>query len=488
MAKEAKDRRFRLGAGVLLAAALIGCCGAPAASASEKPPNIVFVLTDDLSWDLVRHMPNVRRLQREGMTFRQFLVSDSLCCSSRATILTGEFPHNTHVLGNTWPVGGYGAFRRGGARKRSVGISLQRAGYRTALLGKYLNGYRTDRGGPDPGWNEWLASSNGYHGFGYHQSDNGHPMIAGFRPRDYVTDVLSRRAVHFIRRSAHDRQPFFALVSTYAPHKPYSAAPRHRSMFRHLPLPVGGAFNAQTSRPSRWLGRRRPLTAWQRSRMVRAYRARVRSVQAVDEMVRRLRATLRAAKVARNTFFVFSSDNGYHLGQHRLTEGKRTAFDHDIRVPLIIAGRGVPRGSQSYALSGTVDLAPTFERWAGVPRDAARDGRPLTPLLRRARTPRHWRRALLIEHSDAGVAAGDPDAQLWRQGRPPSYAALRTRRMTYVEYENGDREFYDRRRDPFELRNRARSLSRATLARLSAALRAYRRCAGASACQATGAI
>jgi N-acetylglucosamine-6-sulfatase len=485
MAKEAKDRRFRLSAGVLLAAVLIGCCGAPAASASEKPPNIVFVLTDDLSWDLVRHMPNVRRLQREGVTFRQFLVSDSLCCSSRATILTGEFPHNTHVLGNTRPDGGYPAFRRHGARSRSIGRSLQRAGYRTALLGKYLNLYHPDRDGRDPGWDEWLASSWAYTGFGYQQSDNGHPMIAGFKPRDYVTDVLARRAARFIRSSR--RRPFFALVSTYAPHKPYTPAPRHRRMFRQLRLPSRGSFDAPTSGAPRWLGRRRALTSRQRLHLLRAYRMRVRSVQAVDEMIGRLRGVVRAAGVARRTYFVFSSDNGYHLGQHRLTEGKRTAFDHDVRVPLIIAGPGVPRGRASGALAGTVDLAPTFERWAGVSRDAHRDGRPLTPLLRGGRVAR-WRRALLIEHSDAGVRTGDPDGQGWAQGKPPSYDALRTRWTTYVEYENGDREFYDRRHDRHELHNRAGRLSAEQLARLSAALASYRRCAGASACQAAGEI
>src|SRR3954469_17420016 len=113
----------------------------------DRRPNILFVLTDDLSWDLLRFMPHVRQLQRDGMTFRQFMVSDSLCCSSRATILTGEFPHNTRVLGNTPPDGGYQAFRRHGARRRSVAIALQRAGYRTALLGKYLNGYHPDRDG-----------------------------------------------------------------------------------------------------------------------------------------------------------------------------------------------------------------------------------------------------------------------------------------------------------------------------------------------------
>jgi arylsulfatase A-like enzyme len=458
----------------------------PAASQAAPPPNIVVVLTDDLSWDLVRHMPQVRRLQRDGMTFRQFVVSDSLCCSSRATILTGQFPHNTHVLGNTRPNGGYPAFVRGGARRLSVGIALQRVGYRTALYGKYLNLYDPRRHGRDPGWTDWFASSYAYKGFGYRASDNGHPLIAGYRPRDYVTDVLARRAVRFIGRAGR-HHPFFALVSTYAPHWPYTPAPRHRWMFRHLRPPRSAAFNAVTTHAPGWLGRRPALTARRRGKLTRDYRMRARAVQAVDEMIGRLRAKLRATGVARRTYFVFSSDNGYHLGEHRLLAGKRTAFDQDIRVPLIIAGPGVPHGRDSQALVGTVDLAPTFEDWARVAPDARRDGRPLTPLLHRRR-PSGWRRALLIEHSEAGVATGDPDAQGWAQGRPPSYAALRTRWTTYVEYANGDREFYDRRHDRFELHNRAGRLSSAQLARLSAALKRYRHCAGASACTGAGQI
>jgi arylsulfatase A-like enzyme len=198
----------------------------PRVSAQRAPaarPNIVFVLTDDLTWDLVPYMPHVRRLQRDGMTFRQFLVSDSLCCSSRATIFTGEFPHNTRVLGNEAPTGGYEAFRRAGDAERSVAVALQRAGYRTALWGKYLHEYQPIATGRDPGWDEWFAISGAYRGFGYRASDNGFPRYVGYRPRNYVTAVLLRRAIQFIRANAGDR-PFFAMVSTFAPHKP--AIPR----------------------------------------------------------------------------------------------------------------------------------------------------------------------------------------------------------------------------------------------------------------------
>src|SRR4051794_33456877 len=395
-------------------------------------PNIVFVLTDDLSWALLPYMPQVRRLERDGMTFRQFIVADSLCCSSRATIFTGEFPHNTGVLGNVPPVGGYQAFRRNGDLARSVAVALQRAGYRTALFGKYLNDYHPFQAGLDPGWTDWLASSYAYSGFGYEQSDDGRGEIAGYRPRDYVTDMLSRHALRFIRGTA-GRRPFFAMISTYAPHKPFVPAPRDRGLFRHIPLPRRAGFDAPSTRPPSWLGHRPPLTARQQRTLRRDFRERARSVQAVDDMIGRIRATLRATGVARNTYIVFTSDNGFHLGQHRLTDGKRTAFDEDIRVPLIVVGPHVRRGRATAALAGTVDLAPTFERWAGLPADGSRDGRALAPLLR-ARAPRHWRRALLIEHFDDRVVTGDPDAQGWAQGRPATYAALRTRWLTYVQY------------------------------------------------------
>jgi arylsulfatase A-like enzyme len=440
----------------------------------------VFVLTDDLTWDLLPYMPHVRKLQRDGMSFRQFVVSDSLCCSSRATIFTGEFPHNTHVLGNEGLHGGYQAFRDAGDRERSVAVALQQAGYRTVLWGKYLNEYQPVAAGRDPGWDEWFAVNSAYRGYGYRASDNGFPMYVGFRPRDYMTDVLSRRTTRFIRAYA-GYQPFFGMVSTFAPHKPATPAPRDRWRFRHLPLPRGGAFDAQNTDPPSWLGRRPPLTWAQQRRLARAFRERVRSVQAVDRMVGRIRATLRAMGVAQNTFIVFTSDNGFHLGQHRLTAGKRTPFDEDIRVPLIIAGPGVPHGAVTSEVAGTVDLAPTFERWAGLDVDPSRDGRSLTPLLQ-GRRPAHWQRGLLIEHTTGAPGLTDPDAQGWAGGRPATYAALRTRWTTYVEYQNGDHEFYDRRSDPFELHNRVAELSPARLAGLSAALARYRRCHGLSQC------
>jgi arylsulfatase A-like enzyme len=440
----------------------------------------VFVLADDLSWDLVPHMPQVRRMQREGMTFRQFVVADSRCCSSRATILTGQFPHNTHVLTNTPPHGGYWAFRRHGARTRSIGIALQGAGYRTGVMGKYLNGYAPPKHPVDPGWDEWFVSGNGYGGFDYKMSDNGRVRRYGRRARDYLTDVLARRGVRFIRRSA-GHGPFFVKLASFAPHSPYVPAPRHRRVRPRVAMARGHAFNGITRGAPNWLGHRPPLTRARLTMLQHRHALRVRSVQALDELIGRIRTTLRRQGIADKTYVVFSSDNGYHLGQHRLTTGKRTAFDHDVRVPLIVVGPGVRAGASSSALAGSVDLAPTFEDWAGAAADERRDGRSLAPHMD-GRGMKGWRQALLIEHAESRLRAGDPDAQDWAMGLPSSYDALRTRHTTYVEYENGDREFYDRRRDPAELDNRAGRISAARLARLHAKLERYRRCRGTASC------
>ncbi len=465
----------------LLSAAQPAAAAAP--PAEVRPPNIVYVLADDLSWDLVQHMPQVRKMQRQGMTFDQFVVADSLCCSSRATILTGQFPHNTRVLTNSPPEGGYGAFRDHGAQKRSVGISLQKLGYRTALMGKYLNHYVPERHGVDPGWDDWFVTNKGYNGFRYTMSDNGELRRFGRKDKAYLTDVIARRAQRFIHPG---KRPFFVKISSFAPHRPARAAPRHRWMFRDLPLPLNPGYDAPNQNPPTWLGLRPPLTLQYYERLLRHHRRRARSVQALDELIGAVREKLKREKLADNTYIIVGSDNGYHLGQHRLTFGKRTAFDHDVRVPMVVVGPDVPKRSVSSYLSGTVDLAPTFEEWAGRRRaNWRRNGRSLVPIIA-GEQPARWRRALLVEHAAPSVVAGDPDVQGWPMGLPSTYAALRTPYTTYVEYENGDREFYDRRTDPAELNNTYALLGGENQARLAAALERYRGCRRAASCWSAG--
>src|SRR6187551_3161054 len=169
------DPFVRLAAVTLLALSIAAASVAPdARTAQHRPsprPNVVFILTDDLSSDLIQYMPNVQQMQREGMTFSNYFVTDSLCCPSRASIFTGRYPHNHGVLTNTPPSGGFAAFRRG-AESHTFATALEASGYRTALMGKYLNGYQAEQGYVAPGWTVWQATGAGYRGFNYSLSAN----------------------------------------------------------------------------------------------------------------------------------------------------------------------------------------------------------------------------------------------------------------------------------------------------------------------------
>jgi arylsulfatase A-like enzyme len=478
-----------------LLAVLAGLAGLGAAAqpaevqerAGPPRPNIVFVLADDLDWTLLPYMPEVQRLRRDGVTLERFFVSASLCCVSRASILTGRYPHNTQVLTNVPPAGGYAAWSYHGDATRSFAMALSAAGYRTGMFGKYLNGYEANSP-PDPGWTDWLAGSRAYRGFEYDLSDNGFLVHHGSAPTDYATDVIARAGAGFIREAVAAGGPFMAKLGTFAPHPPAVPAPRHADLFRDLELPVDGAFDRITHHPPRWLGDRRALTFRDRTGLRMRFRKRVRSVQAIDELLGMVRATLDELGVASSTYIVFSSDNGFHLGQHRLTHGKRTAYDADIRVPTVIAGPGLPAGTSSAALASNVDLSPTFLDWAGLDR-AEQDGRSLDRVLHGDR-PRHWRRGILVEHHFDGRPptrrdygprlALDPDAQSWRMGLPGTYAALRTADHLYVRHKDGSRELYDLRSDPYELHNLAGDMTRAERRRWRGRLQRFKRCAAAS--------
>jgi arylsulfatase A-like enzyme len=440
-------------------------------------PNIVFVLTDDLSWNLVRFMPNVRQMQRQGMTFTNYFVTDSLCCPSRASIFTGRYPHNHGVLTNTAPGGGFAAFHDG-AESGTFATALQGSGYRTAMMGKYLNGYRPMGRYVPPGWNNWQVPGSAYRGFGYLLSSNGRTAHFGKRPRDYVTDVLRRRAVAFVDRVARGRAPFMLEVATYAPHHPSTPAPRDRYDFPGLMASRTRAFNTATRNPPAWLRDHASLTPEQIARLDEEFRKRAQSVQAVDDLIGSIRARLKARGVADNTYIVFSSDNGFHMGEHRLASGKMTAFDTDIRVPLIVVGPKVPAGSLSGELTENIDLAPTFMRLGGVKPPASVDGRGLVGLLHGGTDP-NPREAVLIEHHRPETPNGDPDRQAAPSGAPPSYTALRTWTGTYVEYVDGEREWYDLGDDPEQLVNAYDALDFQERADLHDLLVRLRECRGA---------
>jgi N-acetylglucosamine-6-sulfatase len=458
-----------------------------AGSARNTRPNIVFVLTDDLSWNLVRYMPHVVQMQRQGATFGNYFVTDSLCCPSRASILTGRFPHDTRVYDNSPPEGGYRVFHERGEEAQTFAVALQRAGYRTALMGKYLNGYTPGaqeapgRSYVPPGWSEWHVAGNGYPEYGYRMNNNGRVRAYGYKRRDYLTDVLARKGLSFIDRSVARRQPFLLELATFAPHAPYTPAPGDAGSFPGLHAPRTPAFNTVGSSEPSWLSHFAPLGPGQVASIDAKFRRRAQAVQAVDRMIAQVQSRLAADGVARDTYIVFSSDNGLHMGEHRLQPGKLTAFDTDVRVPLIVTGPGVPGGRTVAQLTENVDLCPSFERLAGARVPASVDGRSLVALMH-GRPVANWRKEILVEHHGRVYDRADPDLPTRGAGNPPSYEAIRTAHSLYVEYADGEREYYDLRRDPFELNNAAGSLAPAHALALHGTLARMQGCHGARAC------
>ncbi|HET7046666.1 MAG TPA: sulfatase [Solirubrobacteraceae bacterium] len=443
--------------------------------APSRRPNIVVILTADLSMNLVRYMPHVVKMQDDGLTFNHYFVSDSLCCPSRSSIFTGNFPHDTKVFNNVGARGGFREFYDRGEELHTFATALQNAGYRTAMMGKYLNGYGQTKGSVPglpytyvpPGWSEWDVAGWGYPEFNYSLNEDGQLQYYGGQPKDYLTDVLARKGVDFINSSAATGQPFFLELATFAPHSPYTPAPRDANDFPGLQAPQPANFNRLPSDPPRWLAGRPPLDAAQIEQINSVFRRRVQAVQAVDEMIGQIEGALAANGLSGDTYLVFSSDNGLHTGEYRLMPGKMTAFDTDIHVPLVISGPGIPAGMTTNAMAENVDLAKTFTQIGGT--TLAGDGHSLMPLFG-GLTPADWRNAILVEHRGPHLIPSDPDFQRSASGNPTSYEAMRTSRFLYVEYSDGEREIYNLVNDPFELHNLAGSLTLLQLEELHAEL------------------
>jgi N-acetylglucosamine-6-sulfatase len=473
--------------------ALVALLGA-AQSAAAQRPNIVFVLTDDLSSNLVPYMPQVLALQAQGMTFSRYVVTDSLCCPSRASIFTGRYPHSTGVLKNMGADGGFGAFHPIDETS-TFATALQRIGYRTALMGKYLNGYfpfaTVDGARPyvPPGWSAWAVGGMAYSGFNYNlavKPAGARPRLVhyGSAPEDYLTDVIARGGRDFVDRAVSDGKPFLLELATYAPHAPYTPAPADAESFPDVAAPRTPLFDAAQLDPApAWLSPA-PLAPLEIAGLDRGFRRRVQAVQAVDRMIGELRAQLEALGIAQNTYFVFSSDNGYHMGERRLLSGKQTAWDHDIRVPLVVTGPGVPAGATVDQLAANVDLRPTFQELAGAPIGPRIEGRSLAGFLR-GTPPPAWRGTTLVEHRGSYTQAADPDVHGPREGKPPSYQALRFPDALYVQFESPRfaPEYYDLATDPDERLNLYPTLTPQRRDQLAAQIALMHSCSGGASCQ-----
>jgi N-acetylglucosamine-6-sulfatase len=462
----------------------------PATAAATSPPpppnksgpNIVFILADDFAWNLVQYMPHVLDMQKRGVTFANYFVTDSLCCPSRSSIFTGRYPHNTGIFRNVGQDGGYLAFRGRRHENATFATALAAAGYRTSMSGKYLNGYEPAKHAAAPGWSAWAVAGNGYPEFNYSLNQDGKIVHYGKGPSDYLTDVVSKLGVDFIKQSAGTG--FVIEIATFAPHAPYTPAPRDADALPGLRAPRTTAYNAAPDpNAPKWLFAHPALSDADMAGIDRDFRKRAQSVLAIDKMIGELQAAVAAIGQTNNTYFVFSSDNGYHMGEFRLMPGKMTAYDTDIRVPLVVTGPGVPAGRTIDEIAENIDLHPTFAELTGAKAGADVDGRSLVALLHGAKAG-DWRSVALIEHHGPVRNLVDPDLPGPRSGNPPTYEAIRSATSLYVEYDTGEKEFHDLASDPDEVRNTFAFLSKEKKASLHATLAAVQSCRGAASCRA----
>jgi arylsulfatase A-like enzyme len=478
------------------------------ASASAKP-NLVVIVADDLDTESIGKMPKVQKLlAAAGISFDRSYVPESLCAPSRASFLTGRYPHNTDVRRIDPPHGGYETFHQSGVEESTIATWLRSAGYHTIFIGKYINNYPNSA--PDnyipPGWSRWIAATSDtfYDQYDYTLNEQGTLRHYGTRTEDYFNDVLGRKAIAELQHSHSVNKPFALFLNSSAPHFPVTSAPRHRRLFSGAIAPRVPSFQeADTTDKPRFL--RRPLM---KDRLVNRidseYRGRLRMLAALDESVGAIMKSLRDDGRLSNSYVMITSDNGFHLGQHNLPPSKLTAFEEDIRVPLILRGPGVPRGAHRNHVVVNTDIAPTLAELGGARIPANIDGRSFARLLGSTPpTTSAWRRSfvatlltpvLIAQCPESSAAPAplanaapepyscvQPEAFTPTRCTPyPEYWAVRSGRYTYVEYATGDRELYDNVADPYQLQNRYCASSADLRNALSGLLGRLRGCSGAS--------
>ena len=487
-AKAGKTQNAAPAAGQLAGAAPVAAKALPAGATAG--PNIVLILADDFSLDLMSEknnvladaMPNLAQMMREGMTFSNYFVTDSLCCPSRTSIFTGLLPHNSGVITNTGSDGGYGSFMAHGNDAKTFAVALHNAAYATAMMGKYLNGYETTVGVPQ-GWSEWAVGANAYGNFNYSLNFNG-TLIS---PKPHLTDEVSQLGQDFINASAAN--PFFLELATFSPHGPYTPPARYANAFPGLTYPKSPAYGARPDKDAPgWLQSITPIDPKTAAKFDDNYRLRVQSIKGIDDMIGAIRKTLQEQGLTQDTYVIFSSDNGYHMGEYSLRAGKMTPFDTDIHVPLIVVGPGVAAGKSVPDIVMNIDLYPTFLELAGLPASANDDGQSLAGLLHGKAGP--GRTIAVVEHKQTAPSKDNPDTAEPKAGDPPTYVALRMKDALYVEYLDGSGEvgYYDMKTDPYQLHNIAPTLSADRLAALHDALNANHTCAGVKQCSAAQAL
>ncbi len=531
-----RGSRLRLGlaAGLLALLCLLAAAagrGGQAAAAEPQPPSFVVIQTDDQTLEglyaeflhnpRLRAMPNTLDLiAKRGMTFNDYYVSYPLCCPSRVSLMTGRYAHSNGVKGNIQPNGGYFGFSFRAAMNHNIATWLQGAGYRTIHVGKFLNGYGdepySDGTNVPPGWSSWysvLKADTQHYFYGYTLNNNG--KIEGpfgdsgtWEPREYgvrddygcpyaplnglpcfhQTDMLSNIALSEIRATPPE-QPFYLQLDYTAPHGDFrrpagpEPTPRHYDWFKGAPLPHNrseGLGEGNVNDKPRFI-RDAPYLTLSDLHTYRVYwNKQLESLRDVDDGVKLLIDTLGGQHRLRNTYVIFTSDNGFFFGEHRLIGGKFLAYEPATHMPFLIRGPHIRPGSESDELVANIDIAPTILDLAGVEADKSLDGRSMAPFFAdpELRTLRPLLFESFVESSDVEEAGaidepGDQSSRPARRARaaraaelrrdpsagasilapPKDYEGIRLGPYKYIAWPDGEKELYNLEKDPNELNN-----------------------------------
>ena len=492
---------------------------------NPDPPSFVVIQTDDQTLDglyetfsafpgaaITRAMPNTLDLiAGKGMTFNRYYVPYPLCCPSRVSLLTGRYSHNNGVKGNVQPNGGYYGFSFRAAASHNLATWLQGAGYRTIHIGKFLNGYGDepydDGSHVPPGWDAWhtiLRADTNHYFYGYQLNNNGQisepygdpgnwetreyglrdPFGCPFEPSEerpclYATDVFNWMAREEMLATSAE-QPFYLQVDYTAPHGDFrrpagpEPAPRHYDWFKGARLPHDrseGFDEGNVEDKPRFIRDAEHLTPTEKRTYRVYYEKQLDSLRSIDDGVKTIVDTLGQLHRLRNTYILFTSDNGFFFGEHRLLGGKFLAYEPATHLPFLIRGPGIPQDSSTGELAANIDIAPTILDIAGVEADKSLDGRSLVPFLRdpelRSRRPILFES--FVETSDvnaqgaisrvntgrgtAATASGEPKATASLLAPPKDYAGLRLGPYKYIAWPSGEKELYNINKDPNELNN-----------------------------------
>jgi N-acetylglucosamine-6-sulfatase len=401
-------------------------------------PNILVINTDDQRFDTLPYMPTVpSQLVPASSVFTNSFVPTPICSPSRASLLTGLYAYNHGVLHVLEPWGGFQNFND----SSTLATWLDGAGYNTAMIGKYINGYDVNayaNQNPNdtyvpPGWDQWRAML----GASFNSPKFSIDGVTQQFPGKYTTDVMSDMAVDFIESTSADGQaPFFLYYAPHNPHQPSLVAPRHQGAYDGIAPHRPPSFNeADISDKPNWVKNQLGLMTPAEIAALDEFREdQLESMLSVDEGIARMLDALRQNGQLENTIIIYTSDNGQHWGEHRFDE-KGPAWEESIRVPLLIYDGRDPMGQTIDEMALNIDLAPTIMQLAGISLPQSADGRSLVPLMNNQNVD--WRDDFLIERyiGDGGL-----------------YYGLRTERYTYTEYVyTNSFELYDNLNDPYQL-------------------------------------